>query len=167
MKIRLVLSSFALAVAAAPLGWAQDSTAPASSPAAPAPAQAAPADQKKEKKTELETRMDKIGKAYRKLKKQIADPAQNDASLQLVATMMEGAKEAIDLTPKLAADVPEDQRAKFMDDFQAGIKDLQAEFVKLEDALKAGKNDDAAAIVKEIDALEKKSHKAFRKPEKD
>ena len=162
MKIRLVLSSVALAIAAAPLVWAQDSMAPA-----PDQSQATPAAPKKEKKTELEIRMDKIGKAFRKLKKQIADPAQNESSLALVAIMEEGARDTLELTPAKAADLPEDQRAKFVDDFHSGIKDLQAGFAKLEAALKAGRNQDAAAIVKDLGALETKDHKVFRRPEKD
>jgi len=161
MKIRLALPSLVIAIAAAPLVWAQDAAAPA-----PGPDQAAPAAPKKEK-TDLEKSMDKIGKAYRQLKKQIPDPAQNDSSLALLATMEEGAKKALELTPAKASDLPEDQRAKFTDDFHAGIKHLQDNFAKLEAALKAGKNDDAAAIVKEIDAFEKKEHKEFRRPEKD
>jgi hypothetical protein len=137
------------------------SSAPA---AAPTPT-AAPADD--EKKTDLEVRMDHMGRAYRKLKKQVADPAQNASSLKLLATMQEAAKEALEFTPEKAADLPADQQAKFEDDFKAGIKGMQDEFAKLSDALTAGKNDDAVKIVAEIDALEKKDHKEFRKPKKD
>jgi nucleoside-triphosphatase THEP1 len=81
--------------------------------------------------------------------------------------MQDAAKEAIDLTPAKAADIPEDQRAKFMDDFKAGIRGMQDEFTRLADALRAGKNEDAAKIVDEIGDLEKKDHKEFRKPKKD
>jgi Spy/CpxP family protein refolding chaperone len=111
--------------------------------------------------------MDRMGKAFRKLKKQVADPAQNDSSLQLVGTMEAAAKESLELTPAKAADLPEDQRAKFEEDFKAGIKGMQDELAKLRDALTAGKNDDAVKIVAEIDALEKKDHKEFRRPKKD
>ena len=44
---------------------------------------------------------------------------------------------------------------------------MQDEFTKLADAVTAGKNDDAVKIVAEIDALEKKDHKEFRKPKND
>ena len=57
--------------------------------------------------------MDHMGRAYRKLKKQIADPAQNDSSLKLIATMQQAAKEALEFTPAKAADLPADQQAKF------------------------------------------------------
>jgi hypothetical protein len=140
-------------------------TPPATAPAAaPAVAPAAPDD---EKKTDLEVRMDKIGKAFRKLKKQVADPSQNASSLQLLSTMEDAAKEAVDLTPAKAEDIPDDQKAKFEDDFKAGIRNLQDLFAKLRDALTAGRNDDAVKIVADIDAFEKKEHKEFRRPKKD
>jgi protein-disulfide isomerase len=138
---------------------------PAGTSAGTSAAPAASSDD--EKKTDLEVRMDHMGRAYRKLKKQIADPAQNDSSLKLIATMQQAAKEALEFTPAKAADLPADQQAKFEEDFKAGIQGMQDEFTKLADAVTAGKNDDAVKIVAEIDALEKKDHKEFRKPKND
>src|ERR1022692_4680934 len=111
--------------------------------------------------------MDRMGKAFRKLKKQVGDPAQNATSLELLSAMEAAAKEAIELTPAKAEDIPEDQRAKFEADFQSGIKNLQDMFAKLRDALTAGRNDDAAKLVDDIGAFEKKEHKEYRRPEKD
>jgi soluble cytochrome b562 len=169
MKIRPSLALLlALPVLSSSLSFAQTPPPAPGGSAAPAvtPAQAAPpADD--EKKTDLEVRMDHMGRAYRKLKKQVADPTQNASSMKLLATMQEAAKEALEFTPEKAADLPADQQAKFEDDFKAGIQGMQDEFTKLSDALTAGKNDDAVKIVAEIDALEKKDHKEFRKPKKD
>lgn len=165
MKLHLALASLLASPILLPAISAAD--APAAPPpptTAPAVAPAAPDD---EKKTELEMRMDRIGKAFRKLKKQVADPAHNASSLELVSTMQAAAKEAIELTPAKAEDIPADQRAKFEDDFKAGIKNLQDLFAKLQDALTAGKNDDAAKIVAEIGDFEKKEHKEFRRPKKE
>jgi hypothetical protein len=169
MKIRPFLALIlALPVLSPTLSFAQTPPpAPGGSSSAaltPVPA-AAPADD--DKKTDLEVRMEHMGRAYRKLKKQVADPTQNTSSLKLLATMQEAAKEALEFTPAKAADLPADQQAKFEDDFKAGIQGMQDEFAKLSDALTAGKNDDAVKIVVEIDALEKKDHKEFRKPKKD
>jgi soluble cytochrome b562 len=143
------------------LSFAQTAPTPPTVSAAPA---AAPGD---DKKTELEERMTKMNKAFRKLRKQVADPAQTASSLDLVATMQEAAKESLDLTPEKAADIPDDQKAKFMADYKAGIQAMQDELTKLSDALTAGKNADAAKIVADMFDLEKKSHKEFRRPPKD
>jgi hypothetical protein len=167
MKIRPSLAwLLALPVLAPSLSFAQTTPpTPAGSSAGTSVAPAAPADD--EKKTDLEVRMDHMGHAYRKLKKQIADPTQNGSSLKLIATMQQAAKEAVEFTPAKAADLPSDQRAKFEEDFKAGVQGMQDEFTKLADAVTAGKNGDAVKIVAEIDALEKKDHKEFRKPKKD
>ena len=117
-----------------------------------------------EKKTELESRMDKVGKAFRKLRKQVADPAQNASSLELVAAMIDGAKDAATFTPAKAADLPEDQRAAFVGRFKDGIKDLQDRLAKLQAALQAGNNADAAAMVNDLVDAMKKAHKEFKKP---
>ena len=140
----------------------------ADNPVPPPPSTTAPAAAPdNEKKTELEMRMDRMGKALRKLKKQVADPAQNASSLELLSTMEGAAKEAIEFTPAKAEDIPEDQRAKFEADFKSGIRNLQDLFAKLQDALTAGKNDEAVKIVADIGEFEKKEHKEFRRPEKD
>ena len=120
-----------------------------------------------EKKTDLETRMDTMGKAVRKLKKQIADPAQNASSLELLASLQKAAREAVEFTPAKAMDLPESQRAKFVDDFRAGIKELQDRLAKLVDALAAGRNDEAVALFNDIQDFEKKEHKEFKKPKAD
>jgi soluble cytochrome b562 len=162
MKIRSALALLVTLPIVSPLLRAQDAPA---SPPAPNVAPAAGHDD--DEKTDLEVRMDKVGKAFRKLKKQVADPAQNASSLELLATMQAALKEALDFTPAKAADLPADQRPKFIEDFKSGINGMQDEFTKLADALTAGKNDEAAKIVDEIGDLEKKDHKEFRKPKKD
>jgi DNA-binding GntR family transcriptional regulator len=161
MKTRLFLSGLVALLFVAPLLRADDAPAPAAPPAA-APA-GAPDD---EKKTEIEMRMDKVGKAFRKLRKQVADPAQNAASLELVATMLTNLTESEGFTPEKAADLPEDQREKFVADYKAGLKDTEAILTKLSDALKAGDNAAASALVKQVFQAEKDNHKQFTKPDK-
>jgi hypothetical protein len=176
MKIRSALALLLVLPAATPLIVAADQAADAPAAAttttttttvAPAaPAAPAAAAQDDDKKTELELRMDRMGKAYRKLRKQVADPTQNAASIELASKMMAALKEAEDLTPEKAADLPEDQRPKFVSDFKDGIKAMEDQVSKLTDALTAGKNDDAAKIVADMGAMEKKDHKEFKKPDK-
>jgi hypothetical protein len=162
MKIRSALTLFLALPIVSPILSSADA------PASPPPPNAAPAaGHDDDEKTELGTRMHTMGKALRKLKKQVADPALNASSLQLLATMQAAANESLDFTPAKAADLPEGQRAQFIADFKAGIKAMQDKFSKLSDALTAGKNGDAVTIMADIEALEKKDHKEFRKPKKD
>jgi len=135
---------------------------------ADAPAAQAPAgEHDDEKKTELELRMGRVGKAFRKLKKQLADPAQNESSLHLIATMQDAAKEALQFTPEKAEDIPADQRPKFVQGFKDGINQLLDKLSGLRDAVAAGKNDEATKLAAEIADFEKKEHKEFKRPDKD
>src|ERR1035437_1494969 len=93
--------------------------------------------------TELEDKMDVMGTAFRKLKRQMNDATQNAASLQLVATIRLVAEEAVKLVPAKAADVPAAERAKFVADYQVKMKDLLTTLEKLEVVLRADKNDEA------------------------
>lgn len=161
---RIALISLFLFASAAPIIRAED-PAPSDAPApGTAPAQKAPR-KKNHPSTELEDRMDEMGGAYKKLRKQINDPAQNAASLALVAKIQAGTEKAIKLTPAKAADLPEADRAKFIADYQAGIKHLQGTLGKLEQALKANDNAEAAKILKEAGAEQKEGHKQFMRQE--
>jgi hypothetical protein len=145
MKLRPTLALLLAASIASPyIAKADDApAAPATTTTTTTTAPAAAPDD--DKKTELEMRMDRAGKAFRKLRKQVADPAQNASSLDLASKMMAAFKEAEELTPEKA---------------------MEDEISKLSDALTAGKNDVAASIVADMSAMEKKDHKEFKKPEK-
>ena len=107
--------------------------------------------------TELGGHMDKMGGAFRKLKRQLPDASKNEDSLKLVATIKAESAESAKLTPVWK---PE-QKEKF----QAKMKDFNAMVGKLEAALKAGKNDEAVKIAEELGAAQKEGHKEFKKPD--
>src|ERR1700712_1413264 len=75
-----------------------------------------------EKQTELGRHMDSMNKAYRKLRRQIAEAAKNEDSLKLVAVMRENAEASVTLTPEKAADLPEADRAKFDENYKKAAK---------------------------------------------
>jgi hypothetical protein len=132
----------------------------------PTPPPSAPAlDTKVEKKTELEKRMGRVGKAYKKLKKQVADPGQNPSSVLLVEEMRTAMGEALDLTPARAQDIPEADRPKFIEDYKKGIQAMLDKFSGLEDALKANDNAGAQAIIAKIGPMMKEDHKQFQRPD--
>ena len=114
--------------------------------------------------TELDGKMDAIRGAFNKLRKQIHDPAANASSLELAAKLHKAAEEAAGLAPARAADIPEADRAKFIEKYQAEMKEFVAQVTKLEAALKDGKNDEAAAILGKLGAMQKPAHKEFRRP---
>jgi len=118
-----------------------------------------------QEETELEDRMDVMGAAFRKLKRQVGDAAQNAASLKLVATIRTAADEAVMLAPAKASDVPEAERPRFVADYRAKMNDLLVALGKLSQALEANNNDQAARLVAEIGVMQKVGHKVFKRPD--
>lgn len=142
---RFVLIAVLAALTPAPLVLAQEKAAPKNPP------------------TELEERMEKLNAAWRRLRRQVADPAQNASSLELVAAMRTTAQGAEKMTPAKAADIPEAERARFLADYEAGMRRFFAQLDTLEAALKSGRNEAAQKAVAEIADHQKTSHKAFKK----
>jgi len=153
MKIRHLLPLFLIVgLAGLPGLRAQDA---ASKPA--------PAAAKDDGDTELGDKMDKVNGAYKKLRKQLPDATQNEASLKQVAIIHDAATDALNLTPAKAADLPEADRAKFVSDFQAEMKKFIGKVDDLAAALKANDNATAQKIFDEMGQEEKDAHKQFRK----
>jgi hypothetical protein len=160
MKIRLLsLLAVVAAFAVGPNLHAQPAEGGADAPPAKA------GKKKDREDTELEKKMEKMNGAFRKLRKQVADPANNATSLDLVATMQTCAADATKLVPAKAADLPEADRAKFVSTFQEKMKAFQGELVKLVALLKDSKNEDAAKLVASLVQLQKDDHKEFRRPQ--
>lgn len=151
--MRPIVSAIAALVLISPLASLRAQTPP---PAAPHAHEA----------TELEDRMDEMRSAFGKLRKQVADPAQNEASLALVAKLRAASVASAKLPPARAADIPEADRAKYVEAYEAKMKEFIAEVDKLEAALKAGDNTAAAAVVAKLGAMQKEGHKEYRRSEK-
>lgn len=141
MKIRILLLTLICAVATVPGVRAAEGKAKGGD----------------KEETELGNQMDKMGGAFRKLKRQLPDATKNEDSLKLVATIKAAAAESLKLTP---AWKPE-QKEKY----QAKMKEFNGTVAKLETALKAGKNDEAVKLADELGAAQKEGHKEFKKPD--
>lgn len=148
----LLCTLVAFAAVASPLS-AQPSTPPAS---------AQPADDH----TELGEKMSALSRAFRKLRQQVADSSQNDASLQLVATIRESAEASLTLDPEKTADLPATERDAFKAAFVERMEAFVAETAKLEAALRAGDNATATEIVQALADAQKEGHKEFRRKKK-
>lgn len=141
MKIRLLLLS--VAVALAPVtGFSADA------------------------ETELGGKMEKIGGAFRALRRQVADPSKNADSLTKVATIRENAEASLKLEPAKKADVPAAQQKKFVDDYRAEMRKFLELTGKLEAALKANNNAEAEKLLTQLNDQQKASHKQFKKDDK-
>jgi len=143
MKIRLLLLTAVFALVAGPAVRAAD-----------------------EPETELGQKMEKVGGAFRALRRQISDPAKNADSLSRLATMRENLQAALKLEPAKKAEIPAADQKKFVADYQAEMKRFIGLIEKVEAALKAGNNDEASKLVSQMGDDQKKAHKQFKKDDK-
>src|SRR6195952_1736117 len=130
----------------------------------PAPKEAKPGP--KEEDTELGKTMETLNKAWRKLRKQVTDPASNASSVELVAIVKEQSEKALTLQPDKAKDLPEADRPKYIQAYQDKMKEFTAKLDKLSDAFKANDNTAAAALLKELGQMQREGHKEYKRPDK-
>ncbi len=142
MKIRPFLATLLIAFIASPLVHAEGGQA-----------------------TPLEKEMKTMNKAFKQLKKQAGDSAQNASSLALVATMEKAAVESANLVPEKAAELPEKDKAAMIAAYKEKMEKFSASLTKVEAAFKAGDNATAVKLVADLAAQERAGHKEFRKPQ--
>ena len=119
----------------------------------------------KEPETELGKTMEKLNGSWRKLRKQVADPALNASSVELVAAISAGMDKALTLKPAKVDDIPAADREKFVQAYQTQMKDTMALLPKLTAALQANDNPAAQALIQKIGAMQKEAHKEFKRPD--
>lgn len=143
MKIRALLFALACSLAVSPAVRAAD-----------------------EPETELGGKMEKMSSAFRALRRQIADASKNADSLARVATIRQNAEAALKLEPAKKSEVPAAGQKKFVADYQAEMKKFIDMCGKLEAALKANNNEEAAKICGAMGDAQKAGHKSFKKDDK-
>lgn len=128
-----------------------------------ADAPAAPAH--KEDHEALEHAMEQMGKAFKGLRQQIADPTKAPANLELIATLQRGTVEAKRHLPPSIMHLPEaDRKTKAVEYQQMMINLLRAE-LDVEDALLEGNTEKAVAALNSVHDLEEAGHQDFRPKE--
>jgi soluble cytochrome b562 len=112
--------------------------------------------------TELGGKMKIIGKSVKALKGQISDATKQQSTIDLLEAAKKAATEAKDLKPDKTKDVPAADQAKFIADYQAEMDKLIGDFGKIEDAVKAGKYDDATKLYGDLNGVKRDGHKQFQ-----
>ncbi len=149
MKSLFRLLATLTVLVAGPMAFAAD-------PAPAAPAPAAKAD------TELAKQMDKLNAAFRKLRRLAGDATKNADSLEQVAIVKQYAEASAKLEPYKASEVPAADKAKLIEGYKAKMADFNAGVAKLEAALKAGNNEEAAKLVQELAGMQKEGHREYK-----
>ena len=110
--------------------------------------------------------MSTMNGAFKKLRRQVTDPQQNPASLELVAKLRKACVEATQALPTKISRLPAKDQATAKADYADKMKELIATVDELAAALKADKNTEAASIIKELSLQEEAGHNQFRPKKK-
>jgi len=116
--------------------------------------------------SELEGKMEKMNGAFRKLRRQVADPAQNAASLELVAKLRAATTQAAATLPDTIGKLSPEKQAAAKTSYMEKMKELLATIDELSAALKADKNEEAVKIIENLRLQEAAGHKEFRPKKK-
>jgi soluble cytochrome b562 len=120
-----------------------------------------------EEHTELGEHMEMIGKAFRTLRKDARDPANNQKCADTVAQMLSGAKASLDHKPAWTAEQPADKQAAYVEDYVKEMKVFVGLLTDLEKAFRSGDSDGAGALIEKLRDQQNLSHQQFKKPDED
>ena len=105
--------------------------------------------------------MERMNKAYKILKKQVADPSKKEANLEAISSLKKNAADSAGGVPEKIESIPQADRAKFIEQYKAAISELVGQIEKLEKALREDRFQDAQKELDEIGKLKREGHSAF------
>lgn len=114
------------------------------------------------KDSELGDQMDRMNASFRKLRRQVADPKQNAASLALVDKFRKATAGAAKMLPEKISKLPASEQAAATASYRDQMKELLATIDELSAALKAGNNSEATKVMEDLAELQKAGHREFR-----
>jgi soluble cytochrome b562 len=112
--------------------------------------------------TPLEKQMQIMARSLKQLSQQIADSTKQQESITLLETLKKAASDSKGLDPRKTASIPHANREKFLTDYKAQMDKLSEAFNQIEEALKAGKYDQAKAQLATVGSIKKEGHSKFK-----
>lgn len=112
--------------------------------------------------TPLEKQMQIMARSMKQLSQQIADSTKQQESITLLETLKKAASDSKGLDPRKTVSIPQANREKFLTDYKAQMDKLSEAFNQIEEALKAGKYDQAKAQLATVGSINKEGHSKFK-----
>ena len=106
--------------------------------------------------------MEKLSKAIKAIKRNIADAGQKDANLAKVADAKAANAAAMKYEPAKTKDVPAAEKAKFLSGYKTSIEEAGKSLDALKAAIEGGKTDEAKSILEKLDTQKKDAHKKYK-----
>jgi soluble cytochrome b562 len=112
--------------------------------------------------TPLEKQMQTLARGTRQLSQQVSDPAKQPENITLLESLKKAASDSKALEPRMTASVASANKVQFLSDYRAEIEKLAAAFNQVEEALKAGKYDQAKSLLATVNSVKKEGHSKFK-----
>jgi soluble cytochrome b562 len=112
--------------------------------------------------TPLEKQMQIMARSMKQLSLQLADSTKQQESIMLLETLKQAASDSKGLDPRKTASIPHADREKFLTAYKAQMDKLSEAFNQIEEALKAGKYDQAKAQLATVGSIKKEGHSKFK-----
>jgi len=112
--------------------------------------------------TPLEKQMQIMARSMKQLSQQITDSTKQQESIMLLETLKKVASDSKGLDPRKTASIPQADREKFLTAYKAQMDKLSEAFNQIEEALKAGKYDQAKVHLATVGSIKKEGHSKFK-----
>ena len=112
--------------------------------------------------TPLEKQMQIMARNMKQLSQQVGDSSKQQESIILIETLKKAASDSMGLHPRKTALIPQSDREKFLADYKTQIEKLFSAFNQIEEAVKAGKYDQAKNLLSTVGPIKKEGHTKFK-----
>ena len=109
--------------------------------------------------------MKALNRAYRKVRKQIVDPAQNTSSVQLLQAIQLEVTRGIAIVPDRVSEIPVNEQGRFFLSYKRKMVEFLTILLDIESALLDGDNSLAQQQFGKLYQMKKEGHREFQKQE--
>ena len=113
----------------------------------------------------LKANMKALNRAYRKVRKQIVDPAQNTSSVQLLQAIQLEVTKGIAIAPDRVSEIPVNEQGRFVLSYKRKMVEFLTILLDIESALLDGDNSLAQQQFGKLYQMKKEGHREFQKQE--
>lgn len=113
----------------------------------------------------LKANMKALNRAYRKVRKQIVDPAQNTSSVQLLQAIQLEVTRGIAIVPDRVSEIPVNEQGRFFLSYKRKMVEFLTILLDIESALLDGDNSLAQQQFGKLYQMKKEGHREFQKQE--
>ncbi|MBH04858.1 MAG: hypothetical protein CMJ20_00905 [Phycisphaeraceae bacterium] len=113
----------------------------------------------------LKANMKALNRAYRKVRKQIVDPAQNTSSVQLLQAIQLEVTRGIVIVPDRVSEIPVNEQGRFVLSYKRKMVEFLTILLDIESALLDGDNSLAQQQFGKLYQMKKEGHREFQKQE--